>query len=210
MTKPDLSRRQLLVRSLWLGGGVAAGLHLPRPRALAAAAASDSPVVLSAEEWATVEAITARLIPTDHEPGAVEAGCVNFIDKALANEDAEERPLYTAGLRGVDAVARVEGGARFSALPAAKQDAVLRALEDGEATGWPAGEPTSKDFFAQVWQHTLWGFLAEPHYGGNREYAGWRVLGYPGGRHKLGGYTAQQMAGTASVESVWGEKLPRS
>jgi len=62
----DLSRRQLLARGLWLGGGALAGLHLPRPRAFAAAVSSDAPVVLSAAEWATVEAITARLIPTDH------------------------------------------------------------------------------------------------------------------------------------------------
>lgn len=210
MKQPDLSRRQLLVRSLWVGGGVVAGLQLPRPRALAAATASNEPEVLTPEEWATVEAMTARLVPTDHEPGAMEAGCVNFIDKALANEDAALRPLYTAGLFGVDAVARAEGGARFSALPAEKQDAVLRALEDGEAASWPAGGPTSRDFFAQVWQHTLWGFLAEPKYAGNRDFAGWRVLGYPGGRHKLGGYTPQQMAGKAPVESVWGEKLPRA
>lgn len=210
MKQPSLSRRQLLVRSLWMSGAVAAGLHVPRPRALAAAAASGTPEIFSPEEWATVEAITARLIPTDHEPGAVEAGCVNFIDKALANEDAALRSLYTAGLRRVDVVARAEGGSAFSALPAEKQDAVLRALEDGAATAWPAAAPASPDFFAQIWQHTLWGFLAEPKYGGNRDFAGWRVLGYPGGRHKLGGYTPEQMAGSAVVESVWGEKLPRS
>jgi gluconate 2-dehydrogenase gamma chain len=209
MKQSGLSRRQLLVRSLWVGGAVAAGLHLPRPRALAAAAASDTPAVFSAQEWATVEAITARLIPTDHEPGAVEAGCVNFIDKALANEDAGLRSLYTAGLRAVDLVARAEGGSAFAKLAPDAQDAVLRALEDGAASAWPAGEPTSQDFFGQIWQHTLWGFLAEPSYGGNRDYAGWRVLGYPGGRHKLGGYSPQQMAGTARVESVWGERLPR-
>jgi len=210
MKKSELSRRQLLVRSLWVGGGIAAGFQLPRPRAVAAAAASDTPLIFSAAEWATAEAITARLIPTDHEPGAVEAGCVNFIDKALANEDADLRSLYTAGLLGIDAVAQADGGDRFVSLPAEKQDVVLRALEDGNAAAWPAGEPTSPEFFAQIWQHTLWGFLAEPKYGGNRDFAGWRVMGYPGGRHKLGGYTREQMAGTAKVESVWGEKLPRS
>lgn len=57
--------------------------------------------------------------------------------------------------------------------------------------------------------HTIWGSLAEPQYGGNREYAGWRVVQYPGGRHKLGGYTPAMMAGTEKVEAVWGETLPR-
>ena len=105
-----LSRRDLLTRGALFGGSLVAALHLPRPRALAAAAASQAPEVLSAQEWHTVEAIAARLIPTDHEPGAREAGCVNFIDKALAHEDSAQRPTYVAGLRGVDAVARRAGG----------------------------------------------------------------------------------------------------
>ena len=45
--------------------------------------------------------------------------------------------------------------------------------------------------------------------GGNQGFAGWRVLGYPGPHHTLGGYTAAQMAGRAPVESAWGEALPR-
>jgi gluconate 2-dehydrogenase gamma chain len=185
------------------------GIQLPRPRALAAAAASSQPDVLSAQEWATVDAIAARLIPTDHEPGAREAGCVNFIDKALANEDAAARPVYTAGLRGVDAVARTQAGAAFVELDAEAQDAALRSIEDGKATGWPKGNVGSADFFAQIWMHTLWGFLADPSYGGNRDFGGWRVLAYPGGRHRLGGYTPAMLAGEAPVESVWGERLPR-
>jgi gluconate 2-dehydrogenase gamma chain len=201
-----VSRRDFLAGSLFLGGAVA----LPFPRALAAAEASKEPVVLSATEWKTVEAISARLIPTDHEPGAVEAGCVNFIDKALANEDAASAPLYQVGLQGVDAVAKKRAGKSFTQLPPKDQDAVLAALEDGNAEGWPDAAPPSPLFFGQIWLHTVWGFLAEPKYGGNHQYAGWRVLGYPGGRHKLGGYTPEQMLGKAKVDALWGEKLPRS
>ena len=207
----DLSRRQLLSRGVVFGGGLAAALYLPRPRALAAAAASDTPEIFSAEEWASVEAITSRLIPADHEPGAVEAGCVNFIDKALAHEDAALRPIYTEGLRGLDAVSRAHGagGARFTALKPSQQDAVLRAIEDGTAEAWPRGGVTGPDFFVQVWQHTIWAFLADPKYGGNQGYAGWRLLQYPGGRHVLGGYSPAVMAGKEQVEAVWGEMLPR-
>jgi len=204
-----VSRRELLAGGLFLGGAAAA-MQFPFPRALAAAAASKEPVVLSAAEWKTVEAITARLIPTDHEPGAVEAGCVNFIDKALANEDAASARLYQAGVQSIDAVAQKRAGKFFIELPPKEQDAVLGALEDGNAEGWPEAAPPSPLFFGQVWLHTLWGFLAEPKYGGNRDYAGWRVLGYPGGRHKLGGYTAEQMMGEAKLDALWGEKLPRS
>jgi gluconate 2-dehydrogenase gamma chain len=54
--------------------------------------------------------------------------------------------------------------------------------------------------------HTVIGFLADPKYGGNRDFAGWRVSGYPGPRHHRGGYTAEQMAGTAPVQTVWGDE----
>ena len=197
-----LSRRDLLTRGALFGGSLVAALHLPRPRALAAAAASQAPEVLSPQEWKTVEAIAARLIPTDHEPGAREAGCVNFIDKALAHEDAAQRPTYVAGLRGIDAVARRVGSAPFAALVPAQQDRVLASLEDGDAPGWPAGEVGAQEFFAAIWLHTLWGFLADPKYGGNRDFAGWKVIGYPGPRHARGGYTPEQMAGRAAIDET--------
>ena len=207
--RSGFSRREVLARGILFGGTLVAAAHLPRPRALAAAAASSQPEVLSPGEWATVESITGRLIPTDHEPGAIEAGCVNFIDKALANEDAAAKPTYTAGLAGVDAVASKRWGKPFVGLEPTRQDELLAALEDGRAEGWPDGDVDSQAFFAQIWNHTVWGFLSDPKYGGNRDFAGWRVLGYPGGRHKLGGYTPAQMAGKARLESVWGEVLPR-
>ena len=40
-------------------------------------------------------------------------------------------------------------------------------------------------FFEMVRAHTIMGFLAHPKYGGNRDYAGWRVTGYPDGGHHL-------------------------
>ena len=73
-----ISRRQMLYRTAIYGGSAAVALHFPL--AVRAAQESNEPLVLSASEWTTVEAITGRIIPTDHEPGAIEAGCVNFID----------------------------------------------------------------------------------------------------------------------------------
>ena len=51
--------------------------------------------------------------------------------------------------------------------------------------------------------HTLIGFLADPGYGGNRSYTGWRVVGYPGAEHHMGGYSEDQVEGTAPVVPVW-------
>lgn len=202
-----ISRRQMLYRTAIYGGSAAVALHFPY--AVRAAQESSQPLVLSAEEWRTVEAISGRIIPTDHEPGAVEAGCVNFIDKALAHEDSDLRVEYREGVPGVEQVCNRRFGRDFALLETSQQDEVLAALESGRADGWPDGEISSSQFFETVRNHTVLGFLADPKYGGNRDYAGWKVMGYPGPRHRFGGYTSEQTRGEADIPTVWGGKLPR-
>jgi gluconate 2-dehydrogenase gamma chain len=204
----QLSRREFFLQSTLYGSSLWVLLNMPRPRALQAAKESTGRVVLSEAEWKTVEAITGRIIPTDQEPGAIEAGCVNFIDKALAHEDAALMPVYRAGLPGVDAVSRRRFAKPFVELAAEQQDEVLAAVESGKADGWPAGSkvPAPK-FFEAVRAHTIIGFLADPKYGGNRDYAGWKVVGYPGGGHHLGGYSPGQMMGKEKIKTAWGEEV---
>jgi hypothetical protein len=45
--------------------------------------------------------------------------------------------------------------------------------------------------------------LADPAQGGNRDYAVGRVNGYPGPRHRLGGYTPGQVEGLKPVVPIW-------
>ncbi len=203
-----LSRRQFVLQSAIYGSSLWALLNAPRPRALQAAQESTRREVFSEAEWKTVAAITGRIIPTDHEPGAIEANCVNFIDKALAHEDAALQPAYHAALGGVDAVSRRRFAKPFVELTVEQQDEVLAALDAGKADGWPksAGFSAPK-FFEAVRAHTIIGFLADPKYGGNRDYAGWKVIGYPGGGHHLGGYSPDQMMGKAKIKTVWGEEV---
>jgi gluconate 2-dehydrogenase gamma chain len=203
-----LSRREFFLQSAFYGSSLWVLLNTPRPRALEAAQGSTRRAVLSEAEWKTVEAITGRIIPTDHEPGAIEAGCVNFIDKALAHEDAALAPVYRAGLAGVDAVSIRRFAKPFTELAAEQQDEVLAALESGNADGWPAGsELPAPRFFEALRAHTIIGFLADPKYGGNRGYAGWKVTGYPGGGHHLGGYSPPQMMGKEKIKTAWGEEV---
>lgn len=198
-----LSRRDFLLQSALYGGAVWAVLNVPRPRALAAAAASDTPIVLTAAQWKTVDAISGRIIPADADPGAIEAGVVNFIDKALAHEDAALKPVYVAGLAGVDAVASKRFKKLFVDLAPNEQDEILAAIENGKADGWPKGPVAAADFFAAVRAHTVFGFLCDPAYGGNRDYAGWKVAGYPGRQHHRGGYTTDQMLGKEPIVPAW-------
>jgi len=201
-----LTRRQLLAGATVYGGAALVALHWPR----AARAAKDgtAPLVLSVHEWRSVDAVAARIVPSDAgSPGAHEAGCVSFIDKALAHEDAETRPSYTTGLRGLDLVAKQRHDQVFAELDGAKQDAILTALQDGAADGWPADAEPSPDFFETLRTHTILGFLADPKYGGNRNFVGWKHVGYPGPSHPRGGYSPDQMLGKAPIRAVWDEDV---
>ena len=78
---------------------------------------------------------------------------------------------------------RVEGGTLCCALPnpgpdTARQDEVITALEEGKATEftWPAAQA----FFNTVRTHTIEDMFADPIYGGNKDFAGWRLVGFPG------------------------------
>ena len=133
-----LTRREIMLQGALYGGTLWLLGNVPRPLAASAASESTGPAVMSATEWNTVEAITGRIIPTDHEPGAIEANCVNFIDKALLHEDAELGPTYHVGVRGIDAVSNHRFGKVFAELDDDDQDAVLTTI--AAATPAAAGE----------------------------------------------------------------------
>ena len=127
-----------------------------------------------------LEAIVARLIPTDeNRPGATEARAAIYIDRALAGALAPERDAYASGLAAIDAYAQTARGALFAELLAADQDAVLSDMESGVAVGF---DPDSGTFFELVRTHTIQGTFCDPHYGGNVDFVGWELIGYPGVR----------------------------
>ena len=202
-----LSRRTLLRGGSLYGSGLLMALTVPRPLAAAAAQQSKDPAIFAPEQWQTVAAIAARIIPTDHQPGATEANCVNFIDKALANEDAESRIDFDAGLTALESLCRGQLGKSFIDLPPAEQDRVLRSMEAGTSTQWPAEGIADMDFFELVRAMTIMGFMADPKYGGNAEFSGWKVARYPGPRHHQGGYTPAQMQGEEEIITIWGGKM---
>ena len=127
-----------------------------------------------------IEAIVDRLIPSDENgPGARECGVATYIDRSFAGALAKEHPAFTAGLTAIDALARKLHRAAFAELDAAKQDAVLTSMEANEAAGFT---PDSRTFFLRLRQLTLEGMFGDPFYGGNRNFAGWDLIRYPGPR----------------------------
>ena len=180
-----LSRRALIGRVGAAGAFVALTDVLPPDSATADAqtrrrAAREPLETLTQTEADTLEAMAARLIPTDASgPGAADARAAHYIDRALGGALANVRAAYRSGLASVDAYARSAKGAAFAQLAPADQDAVLTDMERNAATGFDGG---SAAFFALVLAHTLQGTFCDPFYGGNRNFAGWDLIGYPGVR----------------------------
>lgn len=164
--------------------------------------AAEPPLTLNATEMAFIEAAVDRLIPADAlSPSGSDCGVGVFIDRQLAGafgsgarlyrsgpflkgkpEQGYQLPLtpreyFAAGIAAANAYAEASHGAAFDRLAAADQVAVLRALESGEAV-FP--DFSSKGFFEALLGITQEGLFADPIYGGNRDKAGWKMVGYPG------------------------------
>jgi gluconate 2-dehydrogenase gamma chain len=181
----DVSRRNL-IKQVGLAGAAAAFsgtpaavdtavAQTPPPAALPRREALET---LTAAEADTLEAIVARLIPTDENgAGAAEARAAHYIDRALAGPLRSSREAYAAGLAALDAYAQSAKGAPFTKLSATDQDAVLTDMEKNVASGF---SPNAATFFNLMRAHTIQGTFCDPYYGGNANFAGWDLIGYPG------------------------------
>ncbi len=182
----DLSRRELFKQVGLAGTAVVVSATAlgcsPEPLATSAApavsAAREALETLNAAEADALEAIVARLIPSDENgPGAKEARAAHYIDRALAGPLRALRGNYAAGLAALDDYAQSAKGAPFAKLSAQDQDAVLSAMENNTATGFA---PNAAAFFNLLRTHTIEGTFSDPYYGGNANFAGWTLIGYPG------------------------------
>ena len=160
----------------------------------------------SAPEARAIEAIVDRLIPADHlSPGGKETGCAVFIDRQLAGPYGRSDALYMrppfakgipqqgyqgeappaarirAGLAALDQGCKTSySGRAFEQLSPDERDIVLKRLETGE---FSAPSFDAKAFFDLVLERTMEGFFADPIYGGNRDMASWKMIGFPGVRY---------------------------
>ena len=198
MSKHDESRRAFLVRAAAGAGAVAgAGLvpdafaanqapHMESAPPTAARIHPDmkaNPEALGAffnhDDTATMSALTERLMPgAPEKPGALDAGVLNYIDLALSGAYADQQEFYRRGLAQLDAYCGKKYSKPFRELGATKQDEILTELEEGKASGFTW--PTAQAFFNTLRTHTMEGMFADPIYGGNKDFAGWKLVGFPG------------------------------
>jgi gluconate 2-dehydrogenase gamma chain len=169
----------------------------------AAAPADAEPLLtLNATEAAFIAAAVDTLIPGDElSPSGSACGVAAFIDRQLAGAYGNGARLYRegpfrngkpelgyqlpltpreffrAGIAAANDWARKTYGKEFDRLKEADREAALKAMEAGEAEF--AGL-AGKAFFEALLQITMEGFFADPIYGGNRDMASWKMVGYPG------------------------------
>jgi gluconate 2-dehydrogenase gamma chain len=149
------------------------------PLAALTASAQALETALSPTQLKTLEAFIDRLVPKDENgPGAVECGAATYIDRALAGALAAEKPTFLDGLAGVDSLATSTHKARFADLSPELRDELLTTMDNGTAAGFPNARP----FFNRVRRLTLEGMFSDPYYGGNKNFAGWDLIRYPGPR----------------------------
>ena len=196
MSEHDASRREFLRRAT-VGAGAMAGAgivpeglaqsHEQEKKSKPETNTSRGPqsngeglgAFLNRDDAATVAAFTERLMPgAPGKPGARDAGVLNYIDLALAGAYGDLQEFYRRGLAQLDQYCRKTHREPFVRLSAGQQDAVITALEEDKATGftWPSAQA----FFNTLRTHTMEGMFADPVYGGNKDFAGWRLVGFPG------------------------------
>ena len=191
MNKNKNSRRTFLAQA----GGIAGGgwLAVNAPLLLAAGQAAQEQrsagqrwLNMSSPQARSFAAVVDQIIPPDDLPGAAEAGVVYFIDQALGGFAAGQDALLKKGLADLDRRARAAAPAAegFASLSFEQQTALLVEID-------------TTPFFNQMIFLTHCGMFAMPSWGGNKDLAGWNLIGFDS-RHAwqppFGFYDAQAMA----------------
>ncbi|HKS15625.1 MAG TPA: gluconate 2-dehydrogenase subunit 3 family protein [Pseudomonas sp.] len=178
--------------------------HMPKP-----AVRTGGFLVLTVLERKTLGAVYDRLLPADeYGPSATQAGCLEFIDSQLAGDYGSGKALYLEGPISPENEMKLMGTPQFLATPLVRYRVGLTALQryaeknfgkafveltneqiDTLLTQLEAGtislgsDIDSKGFFELLLQNVREGYLSDPVYGGNRDMAGWKMIGFPGARY---------------------------
>lgn len=208
MADESIPRRKFLVGAGIAGTVAATGLNVsalaatPEPATIPVRPEPEPWLTLNPTEAAFITAAVDTLIPADElTPSASACGVAVFIDRQLAGAYGSGARLYRdgpflkgkpehgyqlaltprdyfrAGIASTNDWTRKRHGRDFDRLGEAERDSALKEMEQGKA-GFPGF--SSKDFFEALLTITMEGFFADPIYGGNRDMAAWKMIGYPG------------------------------
>jgi gluconate 2-dehydrogenase gamma chain len=202
--------RRDFLKGAVVGGAAAATVSLPDSAQAQQAAAATLPSTaspgysfLNLDEAAFVEALVDHMVPADElTPKGTDIGINVFIDRALAgawgNGDRlymqgpwkkgvpsqgyqvplTPAQLYRSGIEATNVHCRKTYGKTFERLTEQQREEVLVALSTGKLP-FDNGLPASL-FWTTLYQTVMQGMFSDPIYGGNRNKAGWRLIGFPG------------------------------
>jgi gluconate 2-dehydrogenase gamma chain len=164
--------------------------------------APDTWLTLNATEADFIKAAVDTIIPADElSPSGSDCGVAVFIDWQLAGAygggarlyrqgpfpkarpelgyqlELNPREFFRAGITAANEFTRKTYGKDFDRLSEADRIAALKTMEEGKAN-FPGF--SSAMFFNALLQIAMEGFFADPMYGGNRDMAAWKMVGYPG------------------------------
>lgn len=128
---------------------------------------------LTNDEYDTVAAAVERICPRDEEPGAIDLGVPEYIDRALATPTLSH--VRDDFVRGTEVLMRRSQGRHqkpFAALGPALQDSLLTELKDA-----PAGSG-EQHYWTVLIGLTMEGLFGDPVHGGNRDGRGWELIGF--------------------------------
>ena len=133
-------------------------------------------------EAVEIDALSARIIPTDDTPGAREAGVLYFIDRALVTFGSGDQQKYRDGLVELQSAvpAKFPGVEKFSALAPEQQDELLHTIETNQTEKAPRRRRlnSGQTFLEALRVATISGFLIDPEADlGNRGGVGWKMIG---------------------------------
>jgi gluconate 2-dehydrogenase gamma chain len=187
------------------------------------------PTFFTPPEWAFINAACARLIPTDEQgPGAVEVGVPQYIDRQMGTPwadgaiwymqgpffDAEpefgyQSPLtpkqqYRLGIRAIDGLCQDRLKKPFAELTSTQQDDILRQIEKRSLI---SPEIQIQTFFSSfLLKNVIEGYFGDPMYGGNKDMASWKMIGYPGARADYLEWVGEAKPYPYGPVSIYGER----
>jgi hypothetical protein len=106
------------------------------------------------EDMLLLETVVDRMIPQDQDPGAIAAGCMDFVQERLRLGAPGLAGTIRAGVHVADSTAKARHGRGFRDIGEEERDGVLAAH---------ASEP----WFRLLAEVTAEGFYADPGNGGN-------------------------------------------
>jgi hypothetical protein len=160
-----------------------------RTRDLVLSRVHDVPALafFSAQEAQVLDAVVARLIPQPDRTAAQKVPITPWIDQMLAQDDTDgfrkgqmpwDQDVWRQALVGVDQTSHARYSRRFVDLQPDQQDAVLSAVQSGEAEGEVWRSLKADAVFEKVVQQVASTYYAHP--------AAWAETGWPGPASKRG------------------------